>query len=233
MTIGEYALMVNGEGWMENSVSCDLEVIQIRGYDRRRGYLLPVKPSPNLPDWQSVYLYPSTALFEGTVISEGRGTERPFQLVGHPDLSGLEEALLAGDDLEPADRSRKAYGLDSPFREDHFITFTPVSIPGASLHPKHQGKECCGLDLRDMAGRPFEKGRHFTLYFVMQLYKAFPDNEKFFNSFFSKLAGNDRLRAQIEAGWDETEIRDSWAADTEKFRNIRKKYLIYPDYKIW
>lgn len=88
MTIGEYALMTNGEGWLENGVRCDLTVIPLSNYDRNAIYSLPIKPSPNLPDWKSVYLYPSLCFFEGTVVSVGRGTDFPFQIYGHPDLKG-------------------------------------------------------------------------------------------------------------------------------------------------
>ena len=88
MTIGEYAKMVNGEGWLKNGVTCDLTVIPIRKYNRKAIYELPVKPSPNLPNWESVYLYPTLCFFEGTNVSVGRGTETPFQIYGHPDMRG-------------------------------------------------------------------------------------------------------------------------------------------------
>ena len=88
MTIGEYAKMVNGEGWLKNGVTCDLTVIPIKNYNRNAIYELPVKPSPNLPNWESVYLYPTLCFFEGTNVSIGRGTETPFQIYGHPDMRG-------------------------------------------------------------------------------------------------------------------------------------------------
>ena len=88
MTIGEYAKMVNGEGWLKNGVTCELTVIPIQDYNRNAIYELPVKPSPNLPNWESVYLYPTLCFFEGSIVSIGRGTETPFQVYGHPDLRG-------------------------------------------------------------------------------------------------------------------------------------------------
>ena len=88
MTIGEYAQMVNGEGWLKNSITCDLTVIPINKYNRNAIYELPVKPSPNLPNWESVYLYPTLCFFEGSIASIGRGTETPFQIYGHPDTRG-------------------------------------------------------------------------------------------------------------------------------------------------
>ncbi|MBO7083553.1 MAG: DUF1343 domain-containing protein, partial [Bacteroidales bacterium] len=84
MTIGEYGKMVNGEGWLKDGIRCDLTVIPVPSYDRNAIYELPVKPSPNLPNWESVYLYPSLCFFEGTIVSVGRGTEKPFQIFGHP-----------------------------------------------------------------------------------------------------------------------------------------------------
>lgn len=86
MTIGEYAQMLNGEGWLKDGVKCNLKVIELVGYNHRDQYELPVRPSPNLPNMTSVYLYPSLGLFEGTVISVGRGTDLPFQVIGHPDI---------------------------------------------------------------------------------------------------------------------------------------------------
>ena len=88
MTIGEYAKMVNGEGWLKGGITCDLTVIPINNYNRNAIYELPVKPSPNLPNWESVYLYPSLCFFEGSIVSVGRGTETPFQIYGHPDMRG-------------------------------------------------------------------------------------------------------------------------------------------------
>ena len=88
MTIGEYAKMVNGEGWLKNGIICDLTVIPINIYNRNAIYELSVKPSPNLPNWESVYLYPTLCFFEGTNVSVGRGTDMPFQIYGHPDMRG-------------------------------------------------------------------------------------------------------------------------------------------------
>ena len=84
LTIGEYAQMVNGEYWLKDSLQCDLSIIPLGNYDRNKIYKFSVKPSPNLPNWESVYLYPSLCFFEGTTVSVGRGTESPFQVYGHP-----------------------------------------------------------------------------------------------------------------------------------------------------
>lgn len=118
MTIGEYARMINGEGWLKEGVKCRLTVIPCRDWNREMTFDLPVKPSPNLPDRVSVMLYPSVCFFEGTVISEGRGTYTPFQVFGHPDLKNM------------------------PY------TFIPGRIPGMSKNPKCLGRKCYGMDLR-------------------------------------------------------------------------------------
>jgi uncharacterized protein YbbC (DUF1343 family) len=86
MTVGEYSNMLNGEGWLKKSVKCDLDVINCKNYTHKTLYELPVRPSPNLPNQTSVYLYPSICFFEGTVVSLGRGTSFPFQVFGSPKL---------------------------------------------------------------------------------------------------------------------------------------------------
>ena len=121
MTIGEYGKMVNGEGWMKDKVHCELTVVSIPGYYRNAIYELPVKPSPNLPNWESVYLYPSLCFFEGTIVSVGRGTDKPFQVFGHPDIrgdyaftpeskSGASKPLLEGQRCKGMDLTEYAHG---------------------------------------------------------------------------------------------------------------------------
>jgi len=105
MTVGEYAKMVNGEGWLKNGIKCDLIVIKCKNYTHQTLYELPVKPSPNLPNQTSVYLYPSICFFEGTTVSLGRGTSFPFQVFGSPDLP------------------------------DKGFSFIPESVPGAKKPP--------------------------------------------------------------------------------------------------
>jgi uncharacterized protein YbbC (DUF1343 family) len=119
LTVAELAQMINGEGWLGDGKKCDLEIISMKNWTHADTYSLPEKPSPNLPNDQSIKLYPSLGLFEGTVMSVGRGTQMPFQIIGHPDLK------------------------DMPFQ------FTPVSIEGMSKNPPHENKVCYGMDLRD------------------------------------------------------------------------------------
>lgn len=119
MTIGEYARMINGEGWLKGQVKCDLTVVPCEGWNRDQPIVLPYAPSPNLPDSVSVMLYPSTCFFEGTAINEGRGTLRPFQVFGHPSLKGM------------------------PY------SYVPKPIKGMSMTPKCAGQTCYGMDLKD------------------------------------------------------------------------------------
>jgi uncharacterized protein YbbC (DUF1343 family) len=192
LTIGELARMINGEGWLGENKKCALEIIPVKNWKHSDAYSLPVKPSPNLPNDQSIRLYPSTCLFEGTVLSLGRGTQMPFQVIGHPDLKNM------------------------PFQ------FTPVSIEGMSKNPPHENKVCYGLDLRNADVKP-----QLDLRYLVDMYQAFPDKEKFFNSYFEKLAGTSTLREQIKLGMTEDQIRQSWKTGLEKFKETRKKYLLY------
>ena len=120
MTIGEYAKMVNGEGWINGH--CELTVVSIPGYQLNAIYELPVKPSPNLPNWESVYLYPSLCFFEGTVVSVGRGTDTPFQIFGHPSMRGDYEFTPAAKNgaSKPLLEGQRCRGLDlTEFAHDY------------------------------------------------------------------------------------------------------------------
>jgi uncharacterized protein YbbC (DUF1343 family) len=200
MTMSEYARMVNGEKWLKGGIVCALQWVSCEGYTHKSRYRLPVKPSPNLPDMASVYLYPSLCFFEGTVVSVGRGTKSPFTIIGHPDFK-------AGS-----------------------YTFKPVQIRGVSENPPHKGIECYGYNLRNRANEIYEAGG-LRLGWLIEMYGALGSTPAFFNNFFDKLAGSDELRRQIQAGTGEEEIRESWASDLEKFKIIRKKYLLYPDFE--
>ncbi|MEQ8924818.1 MAG: DUF1343 domain-containing protein [Fulvivirga sp.] len=123
LTVGELATMINGEGWLSIG-KCELTVIPVKNYTHATTYSLPVKPSPNLPNDQAIKLYPSLALFEGTVVSVGRGTQQPFTIIGHPEFAELK------------------------------YTFTPQSIPGMSVNPPLEGKKCYGYDLSYINFKP-------------------------------------------------------------------------------
>ncbi|RVT97159.1 DUF1343 domain-containing protein [Mucilaginibacter limnophilus] len=199
MTIGEYAQMINGEKWLKNGIQCKLTVIKMEGYNHQVDYTLPVPPSPNLNTQQSVLLYPSLCLFEGTTFSIGRGTMFPFQVVGHPALKGK-----------------------------YSYSFTPVSIPGMSENPPQKGNTCYGINLKDYDVHSLKSSGKLNLKWLIELYKAFPDKKTFFNTYFVKLAGTKQLQKQIEAGVTESEIRSSWEPALNDFKATRKKYLLYP-----
>lgn len=192
MTIGELARMFNGEGWLKNGIQCNLTVIPCEGWDHTILYQLPVKPSPNLPTMQSVYLYPSLGLFEGTVISVGRGTEKPFEVFGHP-----------------------------AFENSHY-RFIPVPRSGANS-PPFVNTACYGFDLTN------DSTRGLSLKFLITAYNLFPQKDKFFSSFFEKLAGNKDLRKMIQQNYSEEKIRETWKPGLLAFRQIRAKYLLYKD----
>ena len=198
MTIGEYAQMINGEGWLKDGLKCKLKIIKVANYKHSLPYKLPVNPSPNLNTDQSIILYPSVCLFEGTTLSLGRGTFFPFLEVGHPSLKGK-----------------------------YAFSFTPVSIQGMSEDPPQKDKECFGVDLKGQSTEMIRKKGRLDLSLLMELYKAFPDKAHFFNAYFTKLAGTPELRKQIEAGKTEEEIRKSWEPGLIKFKTVRRKYLLY------
>lgn len=198
MTIGEYATMIKGEGW-NNSQNCDLTVIPCTGYDHHMLVALNIKPSPNLPNWKAIYLYPSLCLFEGTIISVGRGTESPFQVIGHP-----------------------SYVIGS-------YLFTPHAIPGVAENPMYKDQECLGASLTGFADNFPMNSHHFTLTWLIGMHDFFKNDINFFNSYFDKLAGNDQLKKDLLSGKSEEEIRKSWEPDLERFRLTRAKYLLYPE----
>ncbi|MBT1705011.1 DUF1343 domain-containing protein [Fulvivirgaceae bacterium PWU20] len=195
LTIGELAQMINGEGWLPEGRKCELEVITMKNWKHTDFYSLPEKPSPNLPNDQAIRLYPSLGLFEGTNLSVGRGTQMPFQVVGHPDLKGI-----------------------MPFE------FTPVSIVGMAKNPPYENKACYGLDLRTIQMPP-----SLTLKYLLEMYNAFPDKNKFFNDRnFDTHLGTSKLREQIKAGLTEEAIRQTWQKDLDTYKQMRAKYLLYP-----
>jgi len=206
LTVGEYAQMLNGEGWLKKQLQCKITIIKVANYDHDMAYDLPVKPSPNLNTQQSILLYPALCLFEGTYISQGRGTQFPFTLLGAPALKGK-----------------------------YSFSFTPKSIKGMAETPLHQNQVCYGLDLRNYNISNLRKNKMLNLKWLIELYNAYPDKADFFNSKLSKqinnfdrLAGVYTLKEQIIAGKSEKEIRASWEPGLSQYKKMRKKYLLYP-----
>ena len=190
MTIGEYGLMINGEGWLENNLKVELEVIKLKNYNHKLKYEPPIRPSPNLPNIQSIYLYPSLAFLEKTEVSVGRGTAIQFQIYGHPDFKGD-------------------------------FSFTPQPNFG-SQYPKLKGVLSYGEDLRN-----YKTSNMIELKWLINSFTQINDKNNFFRSDFDKLSGTSNLKKQIIEGLSESEIRDSWKEGLEKFKKIRKKYLLY------
>ena len=224
MTIGEYAFMIAGERWLSDKANKKYDyyrtaknsadtpfhflVIKCVNYDHKSKYLLPVRTSPNLPDMQSTYLYPSTCFFEGTILSEGRGTPKPFQVFGHPALP------------------------------NHLYAFTPEPNEGAKSSKQYgklcYGWNLSGTNeevLKKIDSR-------IQLKWLLEAYRLFPGKDSFFlapksgkpeDYFFHKLAGNAVLMQQIKEGKTEVEIRKSWEPGLTEFKKIRKQYLMYAD----
>ncbi|MFA5574103.1 MAG: DUF1343 domain-containing protein [Brumimicrobium sp.] len=182
MTVGELAQMINGEKWLKDELQCDLTVISCLNYDKNQPYSLPVSPSPNLRSDAAIQLYPSLCLFEGTVVSIGRGTETPFEVFGHPSFQNVD---------------------------DFIFEFTPVSSFGAK-NPKLINQKCYGKNLKDFYNG--ELASQLEIGWLIEAYKAYGSKKSFFDRprFFDLLAGTDELRKQIIAGKSEQEIRDSW-----------------------
>lgn len=201
MTIGEYGQMINGEKWLKNGIQCKLTVIPCENYTHDKKYSLPVKPSPNLPNDRSIELYPTLCFFESTNLSLGRGTNKQFQILGHPLLSSVKEASFS---------------------------FTPVPNEGAS-DPVLNGQLCYGFDMSE-GNSIFEwKNDQLNIGIIIKMYQLFPEKDKFFKKTNSieLLSGYSEFRTQIESSVPEEEIRKGWQAGIEEFKKTRLKYLIY------
>lgn len=198
MTIGEYAKMINGEGWLPNQAKCTLTVIPCKNYNHQSFYELLVKPSPNLPDMRSILLYPSTCFFEGTTLSLGRGTDKPFQYIGHPKLSSDFSFTPMPNEgaKEPPLKGQVCYGSD--------LSKTTIGgiIKGGQINLS------------------------YLLHYYAEM-KKINEKFFLDNHFIDKLAGSDQLRLQIEKGMTETQIRATWQDDLDHFKKVRAKYLLY------
>lgn len=206
LTVGEFAQMVNGEGWLKDKLKCKITIIPVANYNHDMPYTLPVKPSPNLNTQQAILLYPSTCMFEGIFLNHGRGTYFPFTVIGSPELKGL-----------------------------YSFSYTPTGIKGMAETPLFMDQVCYGIDLRNYDVNQLRKTRQINLEWIKELYKAHPHKEKFFDSKLSnqmgtieKLIGSGEFRQQIIDGKSEKEIRASWEPGLSQYKEMRKKYLLYP-----
>ena len=206
MTIAEFAQMINGESWLPNKMVCKLKIITVVNYNHDMPYTLPISPSPNLNTQQSIMLYPSTCLFEGTILNHGRGTYFPFTILGSPLL-----------------------------KDKYSFSFKPVGITGMSETPLHMNEICYGLDLRKYDINQLRKTKRINIEWMIELYNAYPIKEKFFDRTQSnqmgdidKLAGTAEFKKQIMEGKSVTEIQQSWEPGLSNYKTMRKKYLLYP-----
>jgi len=202
MTIGEYAQMINGEKWLANEVQCELVVIKCRNYEHADFYELPIKPSPNLPNMASIYLYPSLCLFEGTNVSIGRGTKKPFQMLGSPLIS------------------------------ETGFSFTPRPTPGAKHPKlEGESCNGYDLeDFGEHYLRNFSK--LYLHWIVAMYQESSNKTEFFRkDGFFRLLTGDKEIRKMIEEGKDANEIWSSFQDEIKSFKVIRKKYLLYLDFE--
>jgi len=206
LTVGEFAQMANGEGWLNGKVKCRIKVIPVANYDHDMPYVLPVNPSPNLNTPQAVLLYPSTCMFEGVYLNHGRGTYFPFTVFGSPELKGIYD-----------------------------FSYTPTGIKGMAETPLFMNEVCYGIDLRNYDTRLLRQSRKINLQWIMELYKAHPYKEKFFDQKLSNQMNNVEIqtgsglfRQQIIDGVPEETIRASWEPGLSDYKLMRKKYLLYP-----
>lgn len=198
LTVGEYASMAVGEGWLKDGRRCVLHVVPMENYTHSTKYVIPVAPSPNLQNMDAILLYPSLCLFEGAAVSVGRGTPYPFTWMGFPGYKGGTSEL------------------------------TPNEIAGVIKNPPYEGKVCSGRDMSVEVASVL-RDKRLKIEWVVEMYQAFPDKKSFFNPFFEKLAGTDKLRKQIESGISADSIRDSWQPALTHYKKAREKYLIYKD----
>lgn len=206
MTVGEFAKMINGEGWLPGGKKCEITIIPVANYNHDALYKLPIPPSPNLNTQQAIMLYPSTCVFEGTVLNYGRGTCFPFTIIGAPALKGK-----------------------------YSFTYMPISIKGMSETPLYMNEVCYGLDLRNYDVDKLIQKRQINISWIQELYNAYPDKARFFDYTVSKEIGNVDFRTgdaqfkeQIKKNVPEAEIRKSWEPQLSQYKKMRQKYLIYP-----
>lgn len=232
MTVGEYAMMVNGEGWLKGSKKCLLDVLTVEGYDHSMQWSsnrLPwVAPSPNLATEYAAYLYPMLCWYEGMPVSVGRGTEDAFTIIGAPWHEGYHRQYQI-DSIE-SDKGNKGVVLYK--LEMDYYWFTPKSIPGKSTHPKFENELCYGVKFvnRVDGKNLFLAGLSMLLNMQEEATNAGIEDQ-LFQPFFKQIAGSSQLADQIRKGMSPEEIHESWEKGITDFKTVRKKYLLYTDFE--
>ncbi len=225
MTIGEYATMVNEEGWLPNGVKVPLQVIPVEGYTHAMRWTetgLPwIAPSPNLATEYSAYLYPAICWFEPTPVSVGRGTDDAFTMLGAPWFRGDEFAAARS-----VEQGIDIYGMNILPHQ-----FLPISLPGKSKYPKHENKMCQGMRFE---GRVDGKSLFMMgIYAMRRFYSEFEVTEQegnFFKKNFERWPGYSGFRQVIIDDVNPETVYLSWQAEVDQFREIRKNYLLYEDF---
>ena len=216
MTVGELAEMYNEEGWLKNRVRAVLRIVTMTGWDRSQWYdqtgLRWIRPSPNMATLETATVYPGTCLIEGTNLSEGRGTEKPFEYIGAPYVNGK----MWADTLN---------SLHLPGVKFSAIEFTPAEIPNVVANPKYKGVRCEGVFVQVSDRENFEPVKT-AVYVLSTAKRLFSKNFQWRNG-IDRLAGTTKLRLFIESGMDPGLIVESWKEGLNRFKNIRLKYLLY------
>ena len=233
MTLGELALMVNGEGWLPEGKQCPLQVVPCKNYTHQTKYRILVPPSPNLRNQLAIYLYPSVCLFEGTPVSLGRGTDKPFLCYGHPNFASEgQRSKVEGQKSKVEGQRSKVEGQKSKVEE--LFSFTPRECEAAK-NPPQKDKLCYGVDLSGMSEEE-AMTKHFSLEYVIDAYKRrisagdnWTDEGPFFTKFFVKLTGQDYIQEMIMEGKSADEIAEMWKDDVVQFKEQRKPYLLYEE----
>jgi len=223
LTIGEYARMVNGEGWLKNGVKCDLQVIECEYYSHFMywdyTHLQWIPPSPNLGTEYAAYLYPILCWFEATPVSVGRGTDEAFMILGAPWNKGLAHQKI--ENMEG--NLQMAYGL---VWENY--TFTPHSIVGKSKNPPFQDQSCKGIKFTNrVQGKELFLAGLTILEAFYKAHQKANTGKPFFIEGAEKWTGYSEFRKQIAEGKSPEEIYNSWQPKVEEFKALRKKYLLY------
>lgn len=216
-TIGELAILANTSGWLKNREQAKLTVVKMENWKRSMYYdetKLPwIKPSPNMPTLETAIVYPGTCLIEGTNISEGRGSEKPFEYIGAPWIKGKELALLLNKQELPGVRFES-------------VEFTPVQIPNVTTNPKYKDQHCEGVYVRVTNRDQYEAVRT-GLTIVWAVNKLYPDSLTFRERGFDRLMGTPVPRQMILEGKSVLDIMPLWDDELDAFRKLRRKGLLY------
>jgi len=217
MTVGELAKYFAGEKLIGENLNVNLIIIKMVNWDRELFYddfrSSWINPSPNIPSLDAAIVYPGTCLIEGINVSEGRGTEAPFLIIGAPYINSLElieemnKQNVEGVSLEP-------------------IAFTPIEIPGVVSNPKYKNENCYGIKIRLTDHDNFESVK-FGIKLISTIHKLTPNEFKFRDNSFDRLSGDRSIRQKIIDGISAEEIIQSYQSELDLFKEVRKKYLLY------